>query len=274
MNTVTAKRYQDLMQEFLKTSRSDAKGFRKKYEEVLNEFLNLDEVYVIASRSATIEEVKENKARPLCALNHKKLPCMWFFSEKEFAQNFVKYFGIIKDGVEYIRKLQGEELIEVIRFGIFNGVYQFSIDEGKCTMLMVPYDLLNTYLVNKGEESFLEKSQYELMILFTMMKFHKKLVYAIESDDKDNNGKNILAVDRSGVLNIFANKDDANIHKYDIGYGRKEAIGLNIVEFRNAINSIVDSIETVRFEVKENIIEIKSSKLDYILNEMVKTEYK
>lgn len=274
MNTVTAKRYQDLMQEFLKTPRSDAKGFREKYEEVLNEFLNLDEVYVIASRSATIEEVKENKARPLCALNHKKLPCMWFFSEKEFAQNFVKHFGIIKDGVEYIRKIQGEELIEVIRFGIFNGVYQFSIDEGKCTMLMVPYDLLNTYLVNKGEENFLEKSQYELMILFTMMKFHKKLVYAIESDDKDNNGKNILAVDRSGVLNIFANKDDANIHKYDIGYGRKEAIGLNIVEFRNAINSIVDSIETVRFEVKENIIEIKSSKLDYILNEMVKTEYK
>lgn len=274
MNTVTAKRYQDLMQEFLKTPRSDAKGFRKKYEEVLNEFLNLDEVYVIASRSATVEEVKENKARPLCALNHKKLPCMWFFSEKEFAQNFVKYFGIIKDGVEYIRKLQGEELIEVIRFGIFNGVYQFSIDEGKCTMLMVPYDLLNTYLVNKGEESFLEKSQYELMILFTMMKFHKKFVYAIESDDKDNNGKNILAADRSGVLNIFANEDDANIHKYDIGYGRKEAIGLNIVEFRNAINSIVDSIETVRFEVKENIIEIKSSKLDYILNEMVKTEYK
>lgn len=274
MNTVTAKRYQDLMQEFLKTPRSDVKGFRKKYEGVLNEFLNLDEVYVIASRSATVQEVKENKARPLCALNHKKLPCMWFFSEREFAQNFVKHFGIIKDGVEYIRKLQGEELIEVIRFGIFNGVYQFSIDEGKCTMLMVPYDLLNTYLVNNGEENFLEKSQYELMILFTMMKFHKKLVYAIESDDKDNNGKNILAADRSGVLNIFANKDDANIHKYDIGYGRKEAIELNIVEFRNAINSIVDSIETVRFEVKENIIEIKSSKLVYILNEMVKVEYK
>ncbi|MDO5779186.1 MAG: hypothetical protein Q4Q02_01555 [Clostridium sp.] len=274
MNTVTAKRYQDLMQEFLKTPRSDAKGFRKKYEEVLNEFLNLDEVYVIASRSATVQEVKENKARPLCALNHKKLPCMWFFSEREFAQNFVKHFGIIKDGVEYIRKLQGEELIKVIKFGIFNGVYQFSIDEGKCTMFMVPYDLLNTYLVNKGEENFLEKSQYELMILFTMMKFHKKLVYAIESDDKDNNGKNILAADRSGVLNIFANKDDANIHKYDIGYGRKEAIELNIVEFRNAINSIVDSIETVRFEVKENIIEIKSSKLVYILNEMVKVEYK
>ena len=48
MNTVTAKRYQDLMQEFLKTPRSDVKGFRKKYEEVLNKFLNLDEVYVIA----------------------------------------------------------------------------------------------------------------------------------------------------------------------------------------------------------------------------------
>lgn len=81
MNTVTAKRYQDLMQEFLKTPRSDVKGFRKKYEGVLNEFLNLDEVYVIASRSATVQEVKENKARPLCALNHKKLPCMWFFQK-------------------------------------------------------------------------------------------------------------------------------------------------------------------------------------------------
>ena len=141
-------------------------------------------------------------------------------------------------------------------------------------MVMLPYDLLNTYLVNNGEENFLDKNQYELMVLFTMMKFHKKLVYAIESDDKDNNGKNILAADRSGVLNIFAQKDDANIHKYDIGYGRKEAIGLNIIEFRNAINSIIDSIETVRFEIKENIIEIKSSKLAYILNEMVKLEYK
>ena len=28
MNTVTAKRYQDLMQEFLKTPRSDVKGFK------------------------------------------------------------------------------------------------------------------------------------------------------------------------------------------------------------------------------------------------------
>lgn len=274
MNTVTAKRYQDLMQEFLKTPRSDVKGFRKKYEEVLNEFLNLDEVYVIASRSATVEEVKENKARPLCALNHKKLPCMWFFSQREFAQDFVKHFGIIKDETEYIIKLQGEELIKVIKFGIFNGVYQFSIDEGKRTMVMVPYDLLNIHLVNKGEENFLEKDQYELMILFTMMKFHKKLVYAIESDDKDNNGKNILATDRNGVLNIFDKKDDANIHKYDIGYGRKEAIGLNIVQFKNAINSIVDNIELIRFEIRENIIEIKSSKLAYILNEMVKVEYK
>ena len=112
------------------------------------------------------------------------------------------------------------------------------------------------------------------MVLFTMMKFHKKLVYAIESDDKDNNGKNILAADRSGVLNIFDKKDDANIHKYDIGYGRKEAIGLNIVQFRNAINSIVDSVETVRFEIKENIIEIKSGKLAYILNEIVRVYYK
>lgn len=269
MNTVTAKRYQDLMQEFLKTPRSDVKGFRKKYEEVLNEFLSLDEVYVIASRSATVEEVKENKARPLCALNHKKLPCMWFFSEKEFAQNFVKHFGIIKDGTEYIIKLQGEDLIKVIKFGIFNGVYQFSIDEGKCTMVMVPYDLLNTYLVNNGEENFLDKNQYELMVLFTMMKFHKKLVYAIESDDKDNNGKNILAADRSGVLNIFAQKDDANIHKYDIGYGRKEVKALNIIEFRNIINSIENEKENIKIEIKENVFEINIKKLKYILNEMI-----
>ena len=68
------------------------------------------------------------------------MPCMWFFSEKEFAQDFVKHFNIIKDGTEYIRKLQGKDaLIDVIKFGVFNGIYQFSIDEGKCTMVVEPY---------------------------------------------------------------------------------------------------------------------------------------
>ncbi|MBQ5695827.1 MAG: hypothetical protein IIV48_04145 [Clostridium sp.] len=274
MNTTTVKKYQDLLKELSKTQRSDVKGFRQKYEEALRGFLNLEEVYTIASRSATVEEVKENIARPLCALNHKKLPSMWFFSEKEFAQNFVRHFKIIKDETEYIRKLQGEELIEVIKFGIFNGIYQFSIDEGKCTMVMVPYDLLNMYLSEKGEEAFLQKEQYELMILFTMMKFHKKLVYSIESDNTDSNGKYILAPDRNGILNIFDKKDDANIHKYDIGYGRKEAKGLNIIQLRDAINSIVDDIKLVRFEIMEKIIDIDSKKLSYILNEMIRLHHK
>ena len=274
MNTTTVKKYQDLLKELSKTQRSDVKGFRQKYEEALRGFLKLEEVYTIASRSATVEEVKENIARPLCALNHKKLPSMWFFSEKEFAQNFVRHFKIIKDETEYIRKLQGEELIEVIKFGIFNGIYQFSIDEGKCTMVMVPYDLLNMYLSEKGEEAFLQKEQYELMILFTMMKFHKKLVYSIESDNTDSNGKYILAPDRNGILNIFDKKDDANIHKYDIGYGRKEAKGLNIIQLRDAINSIVDDIKLVRFEIMEKIIDIDSKKLSYILNEMIRLHHK
>ena len=274
MNTTTVKKYQDLLKELSKTQRSDIKRFRQKYEEALRGFLNLEEVYTIASRSATVEEVKENIAIPLCALNHKKLPSMWFFSEKEFAQNFVRHFKIIKDETEYIRKLQGEELIEVIKFGIFNGIYQFSIDEGKCTMVMVPYDLLNMYLSEKGEEAFLQKEQYELMILFTAMKFHKKLVYSIESDNTDSNGKYILAPDRNGILNIFDKKDDANIHKYDIGYGRKEAKGLNIIQLRDAINSIVDDIKLVRFEIMEKIIDIDSKKLSYILNEMIRLHHK
>ena len=274
MNTTTVKKYQDLLKELSKTQRSDVKGFRQKYEEALRGFLNLEEVYTIASRSATVEEVKENIAIPLCALNHKKLPSMWFFSEKEFAQNFVRHFKIIKDETEYIRKLQGEELIEVIKFGIFNGIYQFSIDEGKCTMVMVPYDLLNMYLSEKGEEAFLQKEQYELMILFTAMKFHKKLVDSIESDNTDSNRKYILAPDRNGILNIFDKKDDANIHKYDIGYGRKEAKGLNIIQLRDAINSIVDDIKLVRFEIMEKIIDIDSKKLSYILNEMIRLHHK
>lgn len=274
MNIQTTKKYQDLLQEFSKTPRVDVEGFRNKYDEVLTEFLKLEEVYTVASRSSSIEEVINNTARPLCSLNHKKMPCMWFFSEKEFAQNFVRHFGIVKDDVEYIRKLTGEELVEAIKFGVFNGIYQFSIDEGKCTMVMVPYDLLNCYLKINGEENFLEKNQYELMVLFTMMKFHKKLVYAIESNEKDQNDKNILAADRKGVLNIFDKEDDANIHKYDIGYGRKDAKSFNIVELRNSINSISSMIEIVRFEIREKIIEINSSKLAYILNEMTKLNYK
>ena len=256
MNIGTVKKYQELMQEFSKTPREDVMRFKKKYEEVLSEFLKLEEVYTIASKKSSLEDIKNNVAKPLCALNHKKMPGMWFFSEREFAQDFVKHFGLIKDGVEYIRTLKGEEIIEAIKYGVFNGIYQFSIDEGKCTMVMVPYDLLNAYFNSKGEENFLEKNQYELMILFTMMKFHGKLVYAIESDDLGKDGKSKLACDRKGVLNLFEKKDDADIHKYDIGYGRKESKGLNIIELRNSIN--------------ENVFEISSKKLAYILNEMTK----
>ena len=162
------------------------------------------------------------------------------------------------------------EIIEAIKYGVFNGIYQFSIDEGKCTMVMVPYDLLNAYFNSKGEENFLEKNQYELMILFTMMKFHGKLVYAIESDDLGKDGKSKLACDRKGVLNLFEKKDDADIHKYDIGYGRKESKGLNIIELRNSINEISEEVEVVKIEIKENVFEISSKKLAYILNEMTK----
>ena len=59
MNIGTAKKYQELLQEFSKTPRADVNGFRKKTEEVLSEFFKLDEVYTIASRSATVEEVND-----------------------------------------------------------------------------------------------------------------------------------------------------------------------------------------------------------------------
>ena len=76
------------------------------------------------------------------------------------------------------------------------------------------------------------------------------------------------------ILNIFDKKDDANIHKYDIGYGRKEAKGLNIIQLRDAINSIVDDIKLVRFEIVEKIIDIDSKKLSYILNEMIRLHHR
>ena len=269
MNMSTTKRYQDILQELSKTPREDVVKFRNKYEEALNEFLELKEVYTIASKKSSLEEIKNNTAKPLCALNHKKLPTIWFFSEREFAQDFVNHFRLIKDEVEYIRVLKGEEIIEAIKYGVFNGIYQFSIDEGKCTMVMVPYDLLNIHFNKVGKENFLEKNQYELMILFTMMKFYGKVIYAIESDELNDNGNYKLAYDRSGIINLFENKDDSNTHKYDIGYGRKEVKALNIIEFRNIINSIENEKENIKIEIKENVFEINIKKLKYILNEMI-----
>ena len=105
MNMSTTKRYQDILQELSKTPREDVVKFRNKYEEALNEFLELKEVYTIASKKSSLEEIKNNTAKPLCALNHKKLPTIWFFSEREFAQDFVNHFRLIKDEVKYIAQL-------------------------------------------------------------------------------------------------------------------------------------------------------------------------
>lgn len=270
MSEIATKTYQDLLQEFSKTPKEDVKAFTEKYKEVLTEFLNLNEVYTIADKNAKVSDVKNNTARPLCALSNKKLPCMWFFSEREMAEKFVNHFGLIKDDVEYIMKLQGEQIIGTVKKAIFNGVFQFAIDEGKCSMVIVPYDLLNRYLENKGEEKFLLARQYELMILFSSMKFGKKSVFAIESDEKLENGIIVPAIDRDGVLRIFEKQEDADVHKYDIGYGRKESKGLNIIELRNSINEISEEVEVVKIEIKENVFEISSKKLAYILNEMTK----
>ena len=43
MNMSTTKRYQDILQELSKTPREDVVKFRNKYEEALNEFLELKE---------------------------------------------------------------------------------------------------------------------------------------------------------------------------------------------------------------------------------------
>lgn len=82
MNMSTTKRYQDILQELSKTPREDVVKFRNKYEEALNEFLELKEVYTIASKKSSLEEIKNNTAKPLCALNHKKLPTIWFFQKE------------------------------------------------------------------------------------------------------------------------------------------------------------------------------------------------
>lgn len=92
MNMSTTKRYQDILQELSKTPREDVVKFRNKYEEALNEFLELKEVYTIASKKSSLEEIKNNTAKPLCALNHKKLPTIWFFFRKRICPRFCKSF--------------------------------------------------------------------------------------------------------------------------------------------------------------------------------------
>lgn len=270
MNMGTVKTYQDLILEFSKTPRGNVEEFTKKYNEVLKGFLNLKEVYTIASKSATIEEVKNNTAKPLCSMNQKKMPCMWFFSQREMAQKFVNHFGFVKDGTEYIRTIKNDEIVEVIKKAVFNGIFQFSIDEGKCAMVITAYDLLNMHFEISGEEKILERSQYQLMIIFTMMKFHGKLLYAVEGNEKAENGKTLLATDREGVLHFFAKKEDSDIHKYDIGYGRNESKVFNIIGLTSVINAMVDKVDEVKFEIAEDVIAIKTKKLAYILNEMIK----
>ena len=271
MNKEATKTYQQLIHEFSNAPRDNSEEFIKRYEEMLDIFLNLDEVYTIASKEFTPEAVKNNRALPLCALNHKKLPCIWLFTERELAQRFVKHFGLIKEDVEYIISLKGEDIIRTIKHAIFNGVYQFAIDEGAAAMGVVPYDLLNVYLRSKGEEEFLARKQYDIMIFFNMMKYHKKLVYAIETDEKAKNGTGILAEDRQGVINIFDKKEDADVHKYDIGYGRKDSRPLNIIQLRDAVNAAVENnIGMMRFEIQERIVEVKTVKVQYVLNQMTK----
>ena len=265
----TTKKYQDTLRGLLKISKKDAIKFKGKYEEALSEFLELKEVYTIASKKSSLEEIKNNTSIPLCSLNHKKLPTIWLFSERKFAQDFVNHFGLIKDGIEYIRVLKGKEIIDVIKYAVFNGIYQFSIDEGNCTMTMVPYDLLNIYFNKNGKENFLEKNQYELMIFFNMMKFYGKYIYTIESDELNSDGTYKLACDKNGIINFFENKDDANVYKYDIGYGRKEVKALSIIELRNVVNSITNDMNNIKIEIKGNIFEIDIKKLKYILNEMI-----
>lgn len=270
MNIDNNKTFQDILLEFSQTPKIDVVEFTKKYEEVLTAFLELDEVYTVVSKASSLESIENNTAKPLVALNHKKVPGIWFFSEKKFAEKFANHFGLVKEGTPLICTVKNKDLIGLVKEAIFNGVYQFSIDEGKTTMVMVPYDLFNLYLKNNKEESFLEKEQYNLMILFTMMKFHGKALYAIESDEEGQNGKKLLAADRKGILNLFDKEDDANVHKFDIGYGRKDAVKLNIIDLKNAINELNGKVEKVSFEIVDKITEIRTDKLAYIINEMIK----
>jgi zinc transporter ZupT len=95
------------------------------------------------------------------------------------------------------------------------------------------------------------------------------IAYLIDLLIPESTPNHDIKYDRSGIINLFENKDDANTHKYDIGYGRKEVKALNIIEFRNIINSIENEKENIKIEIKENVFEINIKKLKYILNEMI-----
>ena len=82
--------------------------------------------------------------------------------------------------------------------------------------------------------------------------------------------KNLPKFNDNNLIVGFDKKDDANIHKYDIGYGRKDSMNLNLVRLRNCVSAAVSKkVEDMKFEVGQHIIEVKAKKVLHILNEMI-----
>ena len=108
--------------------KGDTSQYVERAKYILSLLLSRGEVYTIQSPKNSRNDLFHRCGKVFCGINESNDPCIWIFSELEYAYAYAEHFDFKIDDFYMVRSLSLFDLERIIYTAMFKGVKTIRID--------------------------------------------------------------------------------------------------------------------------------------------------
>lgn len=242
------------------------------YEGIMKDIVKSKELYTIVRKESSSKSIEDGTAPIFCGLGYNNIPAVWLFTEESIAKAYANHYQMVKDGVLLYKKVSVEELTVFLFNGMFSGISELIIDEGKNTLITNVYDFVNTGLASMQKQPVLEKQEYRMMNIFNQMKFAGKKMWLVPQEETTGEELmfNTFSPEHSdNTIKIY--EDQHRCEKDSLIYGYKDGfaapVGIDSL-FKVLHHSISNGVEEIVFVGNDFEVKMSFRKVLSILDRM------
>lgn len=262
----------------------------EKAKEILRMLSNQPEIYTIQSPKNTRKDLLNRSGKIFCGINEVNEPCLWLFSEKQYACAYAEHFKFKANDFLLIRSIPTEDLRRILFKAMFKGVKTVRIDEGFTYLNSSIYDILNATFEAVGEEGIIKNTDKPIISFLLEAKLKNRNAYAItdsrklgqqsffdfaeEAEQVITSEENIIddIVLENRKVTIYTRPEDVKVEVSKEESSNMDFVELNINDLNELfikLNEEEAEVDVASFVAGENSVDINIKKVSMITSKIV-----